>query len=118
MMPGVPERRTHSYVRHGTTTLFAALDVASGFVIGKCCKRHRAVEFLTFLKEIDAQVPEGLDVHIVRMSRRDFRHTAICSALPNTVDMADKEDIAAVATTGPDPSPQEPSDFRWSDQAR
>ena len=65
MMPGVPERRTHSYVRHGTTSLFAALDVASGFVIGKCYKRHRAVEFLKFLKEIDAQFPEGLDVHIV-----------------------------------------------------
>ena len=65
MMPGVPERRTHSYVRHGTTSLFAALDVASGFVIGKCYKRHRAIEFLKFLKEIDAQVPEGLDVHIV-----------------------------------------------------
>ena len=65
MMPGVPERRTHSYVRHGTTTLFAALDVASGFVIGKCYKRHRAVEFLKFLKEIDAQIPEGLAVHIV-----------------------------------------------------
>jgi hypothetical protein len=62
-MPGVPERRTHSYVRHGTTSLFAALDVASGFVIGKCYKRHRAV--LKFLKEIDTQVPEGLDVHIV-----------------------------------------------------
>src|SRR6476659_8198999 len=56
MMPGVPERRTHSYVRHGTTSLFAALDVASGFVIGKCYKRHRAVEFLNFLKEVDAQV--------------------------------------------------------------
>jgi transposase len=65
MMPGVPERRTYSYMRHGTTTLFAALDVASGFVIGKCYKRHRAIEFLKFLKEIDAQVPEGLDVHIV-----------------------------------------------------
>ena len=65
MMPGVPERRTHSYVRHGTTSLFAALDVASGFVIGKCYKRHRAAEFLNFLKEIDAQVPDGLDVHIV-----------------------------------------------------
>jgi transposase len=60
MMPGVPERRTHSYVRHGTTSLFAALDVASGFVIGKCYKRHRAAEFLNFLKEIDAQVPEGI----------------------------------------------------------
>ena len=65
MMPGVPERRTHSYVRHGTTSLFAALDIASGFVIGKCYKRHRAVEFLNFLKEIDARVPEGLEVHIV-----------------------------------------------------
>ena len=50
MMPGVPERRTHNYVRHGTTSLFAALDVASGFVIGKCYKRHRAAEFLDFLK--------------------------------------------------------------------
>ena len=65
MMPGVPERRTHNYVRHGTTSLFAALDVASGFVIGKCYRRHRAAEFLNFLKEIDAQVPNGLDVHIV-----------------------------------------------------
>jgi len=65
MMPGIPERRTHSYVRHGTTSLFAALDIASGFVIGKCYKRHRATEFLDFLKQIDRAVPEGLDVHIV-----------------------------------------------------
>jgi transposase len=65
MMPGVPERRTHSYVRHGTTSLFAAIDVASGFVIGKCYKRHRAAEFLDFLKQIDACVPQGLDVHII-----------------------------------------------------
>jgi hypothetical protein len=64
MTPGVPERRTHSYVRQGTTSLFAALDVASGFVIGKCYKRHRAAE-LKFLKEIDARVPKGLDIHIV-----------------------------------------------------
>ena len=65
MMPGIPEQRTHSYIRHGTTSLFAALDIASGFVIGKCYKRHRAVEFLDFLKQIDAQIPDGLDVHIV-----------------------------------------------------
>jgi transposase len=65
MMPGIPERQTHNYLRHGTTSLFAALDVASGFVIGKCYKRHRAAEFLDFLKEIDDRVPEGLDVHIV-----------------------------------------------------
>jgi transposase len=65
MMPGMPERRTHSYLRHGTTSLFAALDVASGFVISKCYKRHRTKEFLNFLKEIDRQVPDGLDIHIV-----------------------------------------------------
>ena len=65
MMPGMPERRTHNYLRHGTTSLFAALDVAIGFVIGKCYKRHRAAEFLDFLKQIDANVPGGLDIHIV-----------------------------------------------------
>jgi len=61
MMPGIPERRT----RHGTKSLFTALDIASGFVIGKCYKRHRATEFLDFLKQIDRAVPDGLDVHIV-----------------------------------------------------
>lgn len=65
MMPGMPERRTHNYVRHGTTLLFAALDIASGFAIGKCYKRHRAKEFLDFLKQIDRQMPHGLDVHLV-----------------------------------------------------
>lgn len=65
MLPGIPERRTHNYVRHGTTSLFAALDVATGFVIGQCYKRHRAKEFLDFLKRIDANVPDDLDIHIV-----------------------------------------------------
>jgi len=65
MMPGIPERQTHNYIRHGTTSLFAALDVASGFVIGKCYKRHRAAEFLDFLKEIDKHVPDDTEVHII-----------------------------------------------------
>ena len=65
MAPGVAERRTHTYIRHGTTSLFAALDIATGAVIGKCYKRHRATEFLDFLKKIDAAVPEGPDVHLV-----------------------------------------------------
>jgi transposase len=65
MMPGVPERRTPNYIRHGTTSLFAALDIASGFVIGKCYKRHRAKEFLDFLKQIDGRVPDDLDIHII-----------------------------------------------------
>ena len=65
MLPGIPERRIHDYKRNGTTSLFAILDIATGFVIGTCYRRHRAKEFLDFLKEIDARVPEELDVHIV-----------------------------------------------------
>lgn len=65
MAPGIPERRTHTYVRNGTTSLFAALDVATGAVIGRCYKRHRAAEFLDFLKRIDAELPDGPDVHLV-----------------------------------------------------
>lgn len=65
LRPGIPERRTHDYKRHGTTSLFAALDTATGRVIGKCYKRHRATEFKTFLGEIETAVPEGLDVHVV-----------------------------------------------------
>jgi transposase len=65
LAPGVPERRTHDYMRHGTTTLFAALDIATGEVIGRLHRRHRSQEFLKFLKTIDQQVPEDLDVHLV-----------------------------------------------------
>jgi transposase len=62
---GMPERRTHNYVRHGTTDLFAALDIATGQVLGRCFNRHRAVEFLKFIKEIDAHVEPSLDIHVV-----------------------------------------------------
>lgn len=65
MLPARPELQTHTYVRHGTTALFAALDVATGKVIGQCRRRHRASEFLKFLQQIDAAVPADLDVHIV-----------------------------------------------------
>jgi len=65
MTPGQCERRTHDYVRHGTTTLFAALDVKSGRVIGSLHKRHRAREFLAFLRTIDAAVPEDLEAHLI-----------------------------------------------------
>ena len=65
LRPGQVERRTHDYRRHGTTSLFAALDVATGQVIGKCYRRHRAREFLAFLKTIEANVPADLDVHLV-----------------------------------------------------
>lgn len=65
MRPGQIERRTHDYTRHGTTSLFAALDVATGKVIGTCQQRHRSVEFRKFLDHIDAAVPEGLDIHLI-----------------------------------------------------
>jgi transposase len=65
LAPGLPERRTHDYKRHGTTTLFAALDVASGKVIGELHRRHRSKEFLTFLRTIDNNVPAELDVHLI-----------------------------------------------------
>ncbi len=65
MRPGQPERRTHDHKRHGTTDLFAALDVKAGKVIGACKGRHRAVEFRAFLDQVEAAVPADLDVHLV-----------------------------------------------------
>ncbi|HTU70810.1 MAG TPA: IS630 family transposase [Candidatus Baltobacteraceae bacterium] len=65
MRPGVPERQTHDYTRHGVTSLFAALNVATGKIIGACHRRHRHQEFLRFLRRIDAEVPKALTVHLV-----------------------------------------------------
>jgi transposase len=65
MRPGQAERRTHDYYRHGTTSLFAALDIAAGKIIGRCHKRHRHQEFLRFLEQIEREVPAGLEVHLV-----------------------------------------------------
>lgn len=66
MRPGQPERRTHDYRRQGTTDLFAALDIQAGTVIGRCTRRHHSVEFRTFLGQIEAAVPDYLDVHLAR----------------------------------------------------
>jgi len=65
MLPGTPERRSHDYVRHGTTSLFAALELTTGKVIGSLHRRHRASEFKKFLMQIDAEVPDDLDVYLV-----------------------------------------------------
>ena len=65
MLPGVPERATHDYKRHGTSSLYAALDLSTGKVLGALHARHRAIEFKRFLNTIDREVPAGLDVHIV-----------------------------------------------------
>ena len=65
MLPGTPERATHDYKRHGTSSLYAALDLATGKVIGSLHNRHRAIEFHKFLQKIDREVPEHLAVHLV-----------------------------------------------------
>ena len=65
LAPGVPARQTHDYERHGVTSLFAALDVASGVTISSCYRRHRHQEFLRFLNLIEENVPANLDIHLV-----------------------------------------------------
>lgn len=65
LLPGTPARQTHDYTRHGTTNLYAALDVASGNVIADLAPRHRAAEFQKFLNLIDKNVPADLDVHVI-----------------------------------------------------
>ena len=65
MLPGTPERATHDYKRHGTSSLYAALDLTSGKVLGALHQRHRAIEFKKFLQTIDREVPGHLDVHLV-----------------------------------------------------
>ena len=65
MRPGQAERRTHDYYRHGTTSLFAALDIATGKVIGRCQQQHRQQDFLRFLEQIERTVPGDKDIHLV-----------------------------------------------------
>ena len=81
--PGLPMKRgragtmTHDYKRNGTTTLFAALNVLTGDVIGQCMPRHRHDEFLTFLKKIDRQTPAGLDLHLIVDNYATHKHAAV-----------------------------------------
>jgi putative transposase len=74
---GYVEGVTHDYVRHGTTTLFAALDIASGEVITTCKHRHRHQEYLSFLKTLDANVPKSLDVHLVVDNYATHKHPSV-----------------------------------------
>ena len=74
---GYAEGYTHDYVRHGTTTLFAALDIATGEVFGQCRKRHRHEEFLSFLRLIDREVPAELDIHLVLDNYATHKHAKV-----------------------------------------
>jgi len=81
--PGLPMKRgrcgtvTHDYVRHGTTTLFAALNVLDGTVIGSCFERHRHEEFLKFLREVDRQTPSGMDLHLIVDNYATHKHPKV-----------------------------------------
>jgi len=74
---GYAEGVTHDYVRHGTTTLFAALDIATGKVLSQCKRRHRHQEFLQFLRQMDANVPEDLDIHLVIDNYATHKHAKL-----------------------------------------
>jgi len=75
LRPGLPERQTHDYERHGTTTLFAALNVLEGTVIGQCQPRHRHQEFLRFLDRIDESVDPSLDIHLMSLAQYSDRRS-------------------------------------------
>jgi len=77
MRPGRAGTMTHDYKRNGTTTLFAALDVLTGKVIGQCLPRHRHEEFLKFLKTIDREVPRGLQVHLILDNYSTHKHAEV-----------------------------------------
>lgn len=77
MMPGMPEKRTHDYFRHGTTSLFAAMNVEDGTVIASTHRRHRATEFKKFLAKIDQNVPEHLDIHVVCDNYATHKHPTV-----------------------------------------
>jgi transposase len=77
MRPGIPERQTHDYRRHGVTSLFAALNIESGKIIASCHRRHRHQEFLRFLRKIDAEVPSAFDIHLVLDNYATHKHATI-----------------------------------------
>jgi len=81
MVPGRCGTLTHDYKRNGVTTLFAALDVLSGKVIGQCVPRHRNKEFLTFLRRIDKEVPKGLEIHMILDNYGTHKHANVCAWL-------------------------------------
>ena len=77
MRPGLPARQTHDYVRHGTTTLFAALNVLEGTVIGSCLPRHRHQEFLNFMERVDRETPRRREIHLIMDNYGTHKHPEV-----------------------------------------
>jgi len=83
LRPGIPERQTHDYIRHGTTTLFAALNVLDGTVIGSCKNRHRHTEFIQFLETLDRSTSRKRDLHLILDNYRTHKHRRVVEWLEN-----------------------------------
>ena len=81
LRPGIPERQTHDYIRHGTTTLFAALNVLDGTVIGSCKARHRHAEFIEFLETLDRSTSRRRDLHLILDNYRTHKHAKVVTWL-------------------------------------
>lgn len=77
LRPGLPERQTHDYKRHGTTTLFAAFNILNGKVIGSCLPRHRGKEFIKFLRQLETEIPPELEVHLILDNYRTHKCAAV-----------------------------------------
>ena len=77
LRPGLPERQTHDYKRHGTTTLFAAFNILNGKVIGSCLPRHRAKEFIRFLNHLEKEVPPDQDIHLIMDNYSTHKSAAV-----------------------------------------
>jgi len=77
LRPGLPERQTHDYKRHGTTTLFAAFNILNGKVMGSCLPRHRGKEFIKFLNQLEKEVPGDLDVHLILDNYSTHKSSAV-----------------------------------------
>ena len=77
ILPGVPERQTHDYYRHGTTTLYAALDVLTGKVIGSCKESHKSVDYISFLKLVHRKAPRGKTLHVIVDNQSAHKTTAV-----------------------------------------
>ena len=124
MVAGRAGTMTHDYKRNGTTTLFAALDVLTGTVIGQCLPRHRHTEFLTFLNTIDREVPNGLQVHLIldNYSHPQARRRRSMAQAAQAVSPALHPDLVVVAQPGralvSRPDRQEPAPRHLRQRAR
>jgi transposase len=118
LRPGIPERQTHDYQRHGTSTLFAALNVLDGTVVGQCSPRHRHQEFLRFLTKLDRTIPAGRQVHLILDNYGTHTHAKVKDWLSARNWSEPSPAISANATNIPNHSPGQPNPTKSSGRFR